>query len=136
MLAAALAVRPDAVVHLANLPLVGVASRDPALAYAAIVGTTAAVVAAVERHAPAARLTYVSSSMVYGDFAHDPQPESAPLAPREPYGAAKLEAERRVRASRTRWTIVRPSAVPAGRRPPPLRDAARRGWPSTSTRSG
>ncbi|MDA0180039.1 NAD(P)-dependent oxidoreductase [Solirubrobacter phytolaccae] len=105
------AVEPEVVVHLANLPLVGVASRDPALARAAIVGTTAAVLAGVERHAPDARLTYVSSSMVYGDFAGDPQPETAPLVPREPYGAGKLEAERLVRASRTRWTIVRPSAV-------------------------
>ena len=110
-LAAALALEPDAVVHLANLPLVGVASRDPARAYATIVGTTAAVVAGVERYAPDARLTYVSSSMVYGDFARDPQPESSPLVPREPYGAAKLAAERCIRASRTRWTIVRPSAV-------------------------
>jgi nucleoside-diphosphate-sugar epimerase len=99
------------VVHLANLPLVAVAGRDPALAHHAIAGTTARVVAAVERHAPAARLTYVSSSMVYGDFTRDPQPERAPLAPLEPYGVSKLAAERLVRASRTRWTIVRPSAV-------------------------
>jgi nucleoside-diphosphate-sugar epimerase len=106
-----LAVEPDAVVHLANLPLVAVARRDPALARAAIVSTTAAVVAAVERHAPRARLTYVSSSLVYGNFVCDPQPERAPLVPLEPYGASKLEAERLVRASRTRWTIVRPSAV-------------------------
>jgi nucleoside-diphosphate-sugar epimerase len=104
-------VEPDTVVHLANLPLVAVAARNPALARWAIAGTTAVVLAAVERHAPGARLTYVSSSMVYGDFAGDPQPESAPLAPREPYGASKLAAERLVRASRTRWTIVRPSSV-------------------------
>ncbi|RKQ90248.1 UDP-glucose 4-epimerase/UDP-glucuronate 4-epimerase [Solirubrobacter pauli] len=102
---------PDAVVHLANLPLVAVADRDPARARAAIVGTTAAVVAAVARHAPHARLTYVSSSMVYGDFVRDPQPETARLAPREPYGQAKLDAERLVRDSWTSWTIVRPSAV-------------------------
>lgn len=103
--------QPDAVVHLANLPLVAVAGRDPARARAAIVGTTAAVVAAVARHAPHARLTYVSSSMVYGDFVRDPQPEAARLAPREPYGQAKLDAERLVRDSWTSWTIVRPSAV-------------------------
>lgn len=105
------AIRPEAVVHLANLPLVAVAGRDRARARAAIVGTTAAVVAAVARHAPDARLTYVSSSMVYGDFVRDPQPETARLAPREPYGQAKLDAERLVRDSWTRWTIVRPSAV-------------------------
>ncbi|MEA2220135.1 MAG: UDP-glucose 4-epimerase [Solirubrobacteraceae bacterium] len=102
---------PDAVVHLANLPLAGVAAADPATARRSIVDGTANVLRALARHAPAARLTFVSSSMVYGDFSQDPQPETAPLAPCEPYGACKLEAERLVRASALAWTIVRPSAV-------------------------
>jgi nucleoside-diphosphate-sugar epimerase len=102
---------PDAVVHLANMPLAGVAAADPAAARRSIVDGTANVLAAVAAQAPGARLTFVSSSMVYGDFSRDPQPESAPLRPCEPYGACKLEAERLVRASALRWTIVRPSAV-------------------------
>ena len=105
------AAAPDAVVHLANLPLAGVAAADPREARRSIVQGTANVLAATEQQAPAARLTFVSSSMVYGDFSQDPQPESAPLRPCEPYGACKLEAERLVRASGLRWTIVRPSAV-------------------------
>jgi nucleoside-diphosphate-sugar epimerase len=105
------AVAPDAVVHLANLPLAGVAARDPAAARHSIVDGTANALAAVAAEAPAARFTYVSSSMVYGDFVAEPQPESAPLQPREPYGACKLAAEQRVRASSLDWTIVRPSAV-------------------------
>jgi nucleoside-diphosphate-sugar epimerase len=102
---------PEAVVHLANKPLAGVAAADPAEARRSIVDGTANVVAAVAAQAPSARLTFVSSSMVYGDFSRDPQPESAPLRPCEPYGACKLEAERLVRASPLHWTIVRPSAV-------------------------
>ncbi len=102
---------PDAVVHLANMPLAGVAASDPAAARRSIVDGTANVLAAVAAQAASARLTFVSSSMVYGDFARDPQPESAPLRPCEPYGACKLEAERLVRASSLAWTIVRPSAV-------------------------
>jgi nucleoside-diphosphate-sugar epimerase len=102
---------PDAVVHLANLPLAGVAAADPAEARRSIVDGTANVLAAVVAQAPGVRLTFVSSSMVYGDFSRDPQPESAPLRPCEPYGACKLEAERLVRASPLAWTIVRPSAV-------------------------
>jgi len=102
------AAAPDAVVHLANLPLAGVAAADPREARRSIVQGTANVIAAL---APSARLTFVSSSMVYGDFSQDPQPETAPLRPCEPYGACKLEAERLVRASGLRWTIVRPSAV-------------------------
>jgi nucleoside-diphosphate-sugar epimerase len=105
------AAAPDVVVHLANMPLAGVAAADPAAARRSIVDGTANVLAAVAAHAPAARLTFVSSSMVYGDFSQDPQPESAPLRPSEPYGACKLEAERLVRASPLHWTIVRPSAV-------------------------
>jgi nucleoside-diphosphate-sugar epimerase len=103
--------RPDAVVHLAQLPLAGVAACDRAAARRSIVGGTTNVVRALSAAAPHARLVYVSSSMVYGDFTAEPQPETAPLHPREPYGACKLAAERRVRASRLDWTVVRPSAV-------------------------
>jgi nucleoside-diphosphate-sugar epimerase len=105
------AVGPDVVVHLANLPLADVAARDPAAARRSIVDGTANVLAAVAAAAPGARLTYVSSSMVYGDFTAEPQPERAPLRPCEPYGACKLAAEVRVRATGLDWTIVRPSAV-------------------------
>jgi nucleoside-diphosphate-sugar epimerase len=105
------AIRPDVVVQLANLPVVGVAARDRAGAERAIVGATAKVIAATADLAPDARLVYVSSSMVYGDFVADPQPEDAPLRPREPYGACKLAAEESVRSSGLDWTIVRPSAV-------------------------
>lgn len=102
---------PAAVVHLANLPLAAVAGEDPALARRAIVDTTGSVLAAIADAAPSARLTFVSSSMVYGDFARQPQDEVGPTRPREPYGACKLQAERLVRGSRLAWTIVRPSAV-------------------------
>jgi nucleoside-diphosphate-sugar epimerase len=102
---------PDAVVHLANLPLAGLATREPARAHAAIVGVTEVVVDVLARGAPAATLTYVSSSMVYGDFSGEPQGEDGPLRPRNRYGRCKLAAERVVRASPLDWRIVRPSAV-------------------------
>ena len=122
------AAAPDAVVHLANLPLAGVAAADPREARRSIVDGTANVLAATAEQAPAARLTFVSSSMVYGDFSQDPQPESAPLRPCEPYGACKLEAERLVRASGLRWTIVRPvGGLRPRRRQRPLPAAPRRG---------
>jgi nucleoside-diphosphate-sugar epimerase len=105
------AIAPDVVVHLANLPLAAIALRDRAAAWRSIVEGTAAVESAMASRAPGARLVYVSSSMVYGDFVADPQPETARLRPREPYGRCKLAAEACVRASRLDWTIVRPSAV-------------------------
>jgi nucleoside-diphosphate-sugar epimerase len=102
---------PDAIVHLANLPLADVAAREPLRAREAIVGVTAAVLDVVGAEAPAATLTYVSSSMVYGDFIGEPQPEDGPLRPRNDYGRCKLAAEQLVRASGLDWRIVRPSAV-------------------------
>jgi nucleoside-diphosphate-sugar epimerase len=104
-------VRPDVVVHLANLPVVAVAAGDRPAAWRSIVDGTGSVLSATAAVTPSARVVYVSSSMVYGDFSADPQPEDAPLRPREPYGACKLAAEERVRSSGLDWTIVRPSAV-------------------------
>ena len=105
------AAAPDVIVHLANLPLPAVAQRDRAAARESIVGGTDDVLSAVAAAAPAARVLYVSSSMVYGDFTAEPQPEHGPLRPVESYGELKLAAEERVRASGLDWTIVRPSAV-------------------------
>ncbi|HEY5142623.1 MAG TPA: NAD(P)-dependent oxidoreductase [Solirubrobacteraceae bacterium] len=107
--------RPDVVVQLANLPLATVARDDPAHARASIVDATAGVLDAVAAGGGVRRFTYVSSSMVYGDFARDPMPEDGPCRPREAYGRLKLEAERlvrrRARALGLEATVVRPSAV-------------------------
>lgn len=102
---------PDAVVHLANLPLPAAARRSPGLAHDAIVTSTATVLGAVRASAPQARLVYISSSMVYGHFTADPQPEDAELKPLGEYGRCKLAAELLVRAENPAAAIVRPSAV-------------------------
>lgn len=106
---------PEAVVHLANLPLASVAARDPAAAEATIVGATVRVAEALralggERR----RLVYASSSMVYGDFTREPMPEDGPTEPRDPYGRCKLAAERALRGAAGDGldvVVVRPSAV-------------------------
>ncbi len=107
--------QPDVVVQLANLPLATVARDDPAHARASIVGATAGVLDAIAAGGGVRRLLYVSSSMVYGDFACEPMPEDGPCTPREAYGRLKLEAERLVRrrgaALGMEVTVVRPSAV-------------------------
>jgi UDP-glucose 4-epimerase len=109
------AVRPEVVVHLANLPLAARAQADPDAARRAILGATQAVLAALHDGPRPRRLVYVSSSMVYGDFEVEPMPESREPAPRETYGRLKLAAEQAVRAAAGRdgyeATIVRPSAV-------------------------
>jgi UDP-glucose 4-epimerase len=107
--------RPEVVVHLANLPLAGRAQADPAQAGRAILGATQAVLEAIRQTHRPVRLVYVSSSMVYGDFAIEPMPESWEPAPRETYGRLKLASERAVREAASRdgyeATVVRPSAV-------------------------
>jgi UDP-glucose 4-epimerase len=107
--------RPEHVVHLGNLPLADLAAADPVRARASIVHATTSVVTAAASLPRPPALTYVSSSMVYGDFATDPMGEAGPLRPRAPYGRLKLDAERRLStvAGRARLplTIVRPSAV-------------------------
>jgi nucleoside-diphosphate-sugar epimerase len=106
--------RPEVVVHLANLPLPAVARRRPSEAVRSIAGSMRTVLDALTGAPGLQRLTYVSSSMVYGDFAREPMPEHGPLRPRDHYGRLKLRAEGMARA----WaqaggplTVVRPSAV-------------------------
>lgn len=106
---------PANVVHLANLPLADVAAADPEVARASIVDGSLQVLEAIAGLRRRPSLTYVSSSMVYGHFACEPQGEAGPLRPLSTYGRLKLDAERRVRALARREgvtaTIVRPSAV-------------------------
>ena len=107
--------RPEVVVQLANLPLATVARDDPAHARASIVDATDGVLDAIAAGGGVRRFTYVSSSMVYGDFAREPMPEDGPCRPREAYGRLKLEAEQLVRRRGAQLglevTVVRPSAV-------------------------
>lgn len=136
---------PHAIVHLANLPLADVAGADPAAARAGILDITRAALVLAGQVGSAPRFTYVSSSMVYGDFSADPMPEDGPCRPSGTYGQLKLEAEALVRAQGARsglpTTIVRPSAVygPGERHHrfvSRVIDAARHGTPLTLRGAG
>jgi nucleoside-diphosphate-sugar epimerase len=89
------AVRPDALVHLAAQASVTAAAADPAAAYRVNFLGTRAVLEALQRHAPEARLLLVSSSQVYGSAPPGAPPfdESSPLAPRSPYDWTKAAAD-------------------------------------------
>ncbi|MGA2471217.1 MAG: NAD(P)-dependent oxidoreductase [Solirubrobacteraceae bacterium] len=106
---------PEVVVQLANLPLARRALERPREAHREIVGVTAELLRALARAPCLARLVYVSSSMVYGDFEREPMGEDGSCRPREPYGALKREAELLVCADGAargyQVTVVRPSAV-------------------------
>ena len=110
---------PDIVINLANVPVAGIAVKDPLMATEAMTTGLLRLLKLSDLF-DVKRFVNISSSMVYGDFEVDPVHEDAVCDPLDIYGNLKLNGERLVRAY-TRLhglehTIVRPSAVygPAG----------------------
>jgi nucleoside-diphosphate-sugar epimerase len=107
--------RPTHVVHLAGVPLLSYANEHPSEAYESMIGSTATLLAALRRASDIARLVFVSSSTVYGNFVTEPATEEHPLVPKDVYGGAKLAGEVMVQSFARRFglpcAIVRPSAV-------------------------
>ena len=106
--------RPDVVVHLASIPIAGIAVQQPIVTSREMVEGTASLIEAV-RATGIQRYVYVSSSMTYGDFLHDSIPETHQQQPKEPYGALKLSCEFFVRSYTIvhgmPHVIIRPTAV-------------------------
>lgn len=139
--------QPTAIVHLAAVAAVGNATRHPREAWSVNVDGTLNVVVALERHAPEARLLYVSSAEVYGEvfLSSDSVDEGQPMKPLNTYAASKAASEVLVgQAARSglRTVIARPfnhtgpgqsldfvmpafaeqvAAIEAGKRPPVMR---------------
>jgi GDP-4-dehydro-6-deoxy-D-mannose reductase len=84
---------PDVVYHLAALSSVGRSWAEPARTLEANVGGALSLLEAVRRHAPRARVVWISSSEVYGTVATMPIGEAVPCVPESPYGVSKLAAE-------------------------------------------
>jgi UDP-glucose 4-epimerase len=92
MLEAFAQARPDVTYHLAAQIDVRRSVADPATDAHVNIGGTASVLEAA-RHAGVRRVLLASTAGVYGDPAHLPVPEVAPVAPLSPYGAGKAAAE-------------------------------------------
>ena len=106
--------KPEYIIHLGVLPLATVARVRTDHAFESMLrGTFNLLEVALE--ADLTKFLYVSSSMVYGDFAQTPMPEDGPTAPKDPYGGFKLAGEIILqtysRAQGLPYAIVRPSAV-------------------------
>lgn len=98
----------DALLHLASLP--GVRTRRlPAELHATNVELTDRLARAASERG--LRFVFVSSSSVYGNARELPTPESAPLAPLNPYAQSKVAAEAATRAHGGDAVIVRPFTV-------------------------
>ena len=106
--------KPDVVVHLAAFPRLRVVKRNPQLGCDVILKGLINLLEASVKH-NVKRFVFVSSSMIYGDWEHEPNSESASANPVEPYGIMKLAAEKLVinynRLYDLEFCIVRPSAV-------------------------
>lgn len=85
--------RPDVVYHLAALSSVGRSWEEPAVTLGENVATALNVLEALRHSSPGARVVWVSSCEVYGTPAGLPIPESAPIAPVNPYAVSKAGAE-------------------------------------------
>ena len=94
--AAAVAARPDAVIHLAARAAVAESFRDPLGTWRANLLGTLALAEAVREAAPEALFLLASSAEVYGLSFRDaalPLAEDAPLRPANPYAASKAAAD-------------------------------------------
>jgi GDP-4-dehydro-6-deoxy-D-mannose reductase len=81
------------VFHLAAKTFVPDAHKDPADTYQANVLGTVYLAQALRRHAPEARMIYVSSGDAYGPPLHTPVSEDHPLRPTHPYAISKATAD-------------------------------------------
>jgi GDP-4-dehydro-6-deoxy-D-mannose reductase len=87
--------KPDLLIHLAALSSVAASWREPELTYRVNFLGARAVLEAVARAAPRARLLLIGSADQYGSLAPGAAPldEAAPLRPHSPYARTKTAAD-------------------------------------------
>jgi len=96
----------DVIVHLACHPNQASFAKDGVAAWKNAIQSTLHMLTAY----PNAKMVYISSSMVYGNWIGTVQ-ETDPLRPVNAYGKAKLACERLVQDIANNWVIIRPTAV-------------------------
>ena len=106
--------KPDSIIHLAAFPRAKVVIQNPQLGCDVILKGLLNLLESCRKH-NVKRFVFISSSMIYGDFDQECNPETASTNPIEPYGIMKLCAENLVRNYNRlyglEYSIVRPSAV-------------------------
>ena len=105
--------KPDTVIHLASFPRQKVVNSNPSFGARVMIEGLLNLCEASKRN-NVEKFVYVSSSMVYGDFA-DNVTEDAECKPQGMYGIMKLAGEWLVKDYHDRgafdYTVIRPSAV-------------------------
>lgn len=109
----AFSTHPDTVIHLATYPRAKIVDEDPINGIPKVIGTTTNLLWHASKFGTK-KFVYISSSMVYGDFA-DGTSEESNTKPTNIYGEAKLTGERLTKLFAKRdglnYVIVRPSGV-------------------------
>ena len=96
----------DVIVHLACHPNQATFAKDNLAAWRNTIQSTIHLLT----HYPKAKMVYISSSMVYGNWVGDIV-EDEPLKPVNDYGKAKQMCEQLVRIISDNYVIIRPTAV-------------------------
>ena len=86
--------KPDWVVHCAGPARVAASFKDPAADFLNSVAATDCLYQAIQRHAPSAKVLFMSSAAVYGQPRQLPITEHTLPTPISPYGEHKLQCER------------------------------------------
>jgi GDP-4-dehydro-6-deoxy-D-mannose reductase len=87
------AAAPEVIYHLAALSSVGRSWQAPARTLGENVGAAVNLLEAIRLRARGARIVWVSSCEVYGEPVSLPIPETAPVAPANPYAVSKAAGE-------------------------------------------
>jgi UDP-glucose 4-epimerase len=107
--------QPDSIIHLAALPISTVSNKLSEDAFSINLNGTVNVLETIRDCKAVKRFVLASSSMVYGNFQHEPADETHPTNPIDVYGGTKLSGEIMTQVYSKQYgveyTIIRPSAV-------------------------
>jgi GDPmannose 4,6-dehydratase len=105
------ATRPQEIYHLAAPSYVPRSWRHPRETLSAIAGATAALLEAVSKLVPEARVLIAASGSMFGDASECPQNEETPMRPPTPYAVAKLAGHQLAGAMRRHEGLHVSSAI-------------------------
>jgi len=107
---------PESIIHTAAIPDAQMSNRNPTEGFNQNLLATKNILEVIRRNSLALKqFSYLSSSMIYGDFEKEEVDEDSPKDPKGIYGAAKLSSELLIKAYHNLinlpYTIIRPSAL-------------------------
>jgi len=107
--------KPEAIIHLAAIPIATVSNQFSEEAIQINLNGTVTLLECIRAVSSVKKFIFASSSFVYGDFKYEPADENHETSPIDIYGGTKLSGEILTKSFGKRYdidyTIIRPSAV-------------------------